>query len=218
MCVVYFSFFESLDSNVTGSSSGRFLPQIDYDGMKATIRWAGPPTVLRDDDESYDIYILYACTVCSNTTISPCYHWNIENTTLPYQLSSVTPSTMYTVKISASVLNRRKKLTSNFSTPVQRKGVVQFRFLFFTLILNCTAHSNVCECNKDERECDFSFVYDEKECSGWSNVSFNTSWCSTKPDAIQTTLEWSSSICPGKSNKGSRSRSSDLFFSRFILI
>ncbi|XP_065826558.1 uncharacterized protein [Oscarella lobularis] len=180
---VVFSEWITVRTGKDSSSSGRFLPQIDYDGMKATIRWAGPPTVLRDDDESYDIYILYACTVCSNTTISPCYHWNIENTTLPYQLSSVTPSTMYTVKISASVLNRRKKLTSNFSTPVQRK-----------------AHSNVCECNKDERECDFSFVYDEKECSGWSNVSFNTSWCSTKPDAIQTTLEWSSSICPAASS------------------
>ena len=119
---------------VAGSSSGRFQPEIDYDGMNATIQWVGPPTVLKDD-ESYDIDIYaYTCTVCLQPTISTCYHWKKENAALPYLHSPVAASTMYTVNISASVFNRAKRLMSNFSTPVvtrKSEGVVQFVVLLF---------------------------------------------------------------------------------------
>ena len=185
-----FSLFEILYSNVTGSSSGRFQPEIDYDGMKATIQWTGPPTVLKDDDSSYDIDI-YTCAVCLNTTISSCYH--VENTTLPHQLklSSEASLAMYTVKISASVLNRARRLTSNFSTPVvtKPKGTIVLLPFFTSFLFNCVAISRVCECNKGEGV--FSFVCNKTEYSDC--FSFNTSSC-------ETMLERSSSFCLGKSN------------------
>ena len=128
-----FSLFEILDFNVTGSSSGRFRPEIDYDGMNATIQWTGPPTVLKKYESSYNIDV-YKCAVCLNATISSCSHSKREvNTALPYQLSPVAPSTMYTVKISASVLGQARRLASNFSTPVvtqEPEGAVQFCFPF----------------------------------------------------------------------------------------
>lgn len=180
---VEFAFHFSLIKNaVVDSSSGRFLPEIDYHGMNATIQWTGPPTVLRDD-KSYDIDI-YTCAVCLNTTISSCCRWKKEeNATLPYRFCPVAPSTMHTVNITASVLSQEKRPTSNFSTPVvtqKSEGAYTVLCSSFILLLIFVAHS---ECSKDENECVFSFVDNETEYSGC--LSSNTSWCSTM-------LEWSS--------------------------
>ncbi|XP_065826080.1 uncharacterized protein [Oscarella lobularis] len=177
---VVYSEWTNVRTGSDSSSSGRFQPEIDYDGMNATIQWVGPPTVLKDD-ESYDIDIYaYTCTVCLQPTISTCYHWKKENAALPYLHSPVAASTMYTVNISASVFNRAKRLMSNFSTPVVTR--------------KSEANSNVGEY---KNECD----YNEKEHS--SCFSFNTSWCPTKPEAIQRILELSSNFCSRKTASSS---------------
>ncbi|XP_065846570.1 uncharacterized protein [Oscarella lobularis] len=182
---VVFSEWINVRTGNDSSSSGRFLPEIDDDGMGATIQWAGTPTVLqdKDGDSLYEIDI-YTCTICLNTTIMSCSHWKRkENAFLPYRLSPA-PSAVYTVKISASVLSRAEKLTSNFSTPV--------------VMWKPEAHSNVCECSKDKSEC----VHNETGHSGC--FSFNTFWCSTNLDAIHTMLEC---FCLSKTASSSYNRS-----------